>query len=236
MRVKDYFYKQLKVKHDPEDILAWGCMHYDHSCDGWIKKGKKALWQLRGFNTLEDHNRALIDNWNAKANEFTIGFLLGDVMFGVGGKEKFCEFLVQLNFDTLYVMSGNHAAGWKQAFEFVEGNELTFANADGGSKKVIFVPNYLEAFVNGQPIVFSHYPILSWNGQGKGSWMLFSHVHGSLEKTEIGRLYTGGEFKCYETSVEKNEYPINFAELKVEMAKRNSKTPDHHDKETQNAF
>lgn len=227
--MKELFYKPIKIKHPNEDVLFWGCPHYDHACESW----SEPLYVKRGYKTLDEHNRALIDNWNSKASDTTIGFLLGDVMFGKGGLEKFKSFINRLKFDTIYICSGNHTAGWHQAFESVKENVWI---TDLQGKKVVFVPNYFELFVNGQPVVCSHYPILSWNGMGKGSFMLYSHVHNSLENSEIGKLYKNSGLKAYETSVECNEYPARFSEIQKFMGKQNGGSVDHHNSKTMNPF
>lgn len=225
--IKDLFYKPVRIKHDDNDILMWGCTHYDHACEKW----DTPLYKKRGYEDLQKHNNAIINNWNSKASDTTIGFLLGDIMFGVGGKEKFEKFINNLIFDKLYVMAGNHFAGWKQSFESIEGNTAII-----GNKTIIFVPNYLELIINGQPIVTSHYPILSWNGMGKGSWMIHSHVHGTLEYSEIGKLYKRSNLKVYEVSVESNEYPASLYDIKKFMEKQGGGSVDHHDIHTKNPF
>lgn len=65
--------------------------------------------------------------------------------------------------------------------------------------------------------------------------MLYSHVHGNLEKSELGRMYvkTG---RNMEVSVEKCPSPVNFKEIQVFMENREIASPDHHDKLTQNPF
>lgn len=128
-------------------------------------------------------------------------------------------------------MPGNHYAGWRQIFEHCQENIYKIND----NKKVIFVPNYLEAFVNGHPVVMSHYPILSWNGQGKGSFMLYAHVHGSLQKSELGRLYQKTT-KSLEVSVDVNKYPLDFSEVRAALENKKIKQVDHHGSETQNPF
>ena len=226
--MKDLFYKPIKIKHDPKDVLFWGCLHYDHACESW----DNPLWKMRGFKSVEEHNTTLIDNWNKVASDDTVGFLLGDTMFGVGGEKKFMSILRQLKFNTLYICAGNHHAGWKQVFEAMEDNEFDLEY----NKKIIFIPNYVELYVNGQAVVASHYPILSWNGMGKGAYMLYSHVHGNLDKSELGKLYKNSGLKQYEVSVELNPFPINFLDLTKVMGKVEGNSVDHHTKDINASF
>lgn len=224
--MKSLFYKPIKLKTDPENILFWGCVHNGHRCERW----ETPLWKLRGHNSMEEHDNANISNWNAKANENTIGVLLGDTLFGGGGRDRFINFCNSLTFRHLHIMPGNHYSSWQQAFELADQNILQL-----GEKTVIFVPNYLEFIINGQSIVTSHFPVLSWNGQGGGSWMLYSHVHGKLENSEVGRLYSS-QGKSLEVSVEKFKSPPTFGEIKEILDNRPMVSYDGHGAHTQNPF
>lgn len=225
------FYEPIKVKTLDTNILVWGCPHFHHECKNWATP----LWKTRGYNTLEEHDEGLIKNWNDKANSETVGFLLGDIMFGSSGERGFENTLRRLKFRTLYVLPGNHQAGWRQLFQKTVSETKSNVWKDG-DRDIIFVPNYLEAFINSQPVVMSHYPILSWNGQAKGSYMLFSHVHGNLEKSEVGRVYVNSKCRALEMSVEKWPSPASFKEIKEAIGKREPVSFDHHDSSTQNPF
>lgn len=225
--LKDLLHKPLKIKGLDENILVWGCTHFGHLCEKW----DIPIWKRRGFDSVEEHDYKLIDRWNEKANENTQGFLLGDVIFGYNAEERLKSILKRLTFKDLFVMSGNHVAGYHQLLNSIENNELFL---DGG-KRVVFVPNYLEAFINGVPVVMSHYPILSWNGAARGSIHLFSHVHGSLSNSELGRLYLE-KSKCLEVSVEVNPSPLSFADIRRATKNKEGFAPDHHTKDTQNPF
>lgn len=224
--MKSLFYSPQKIKHEASDILFWGCMHIHHD-----PKWAIPIWKQRGYNSSQEHDAGLISNWNKKASDSTIGFLLGDNMFGAGGAREFESVIGQLKFQTLYVMPGNHYAGWHQSFESVDQNILWIK-----TKQVIFCPNYLEMIINGQSVVSSHYPVLSFNGQARGSFMLFSHVHGNLEKSDVGRAYLNSKCRAYEVSVEKNPSPPSFKEISEILKKREPVSFDHHDSSTQNPF
>lgn len=218
--MKEYFYKPVKINSTDHDVLFWGCMHYGHD-----PKWDVPIWKSRGYNSSFEHDEGLIFNWNKKASASTIGFLLGDTIFGHNADDRLTSLLNRLDFKELYIMSGNHQAGYKQLIERVQDN--IFLPSASGCKKVHFVPNYLEAFINGQHTVLSHYPILSWNGAGKGTYHLFSHVHGNLNRSELGRLYVNTGLN-YEVSVENCPAPITFGELRTEMRKKIKSCPDHH--------
>lgn len=221
---KKLFYSPINISS--KNVLFWGCLHYDHKCEHW----DDPLWKKRGFTSVEKHNSILLDRWNQKAGHDSVGVILGDIMFGRGGEDKFLCIMRRLNFKELYVCAGNHFSGFKQCLESLDENVLELSS----EKKVVFCPNYFELIVSGQPIVCCHYPILSFNGQSRYSWHLYSHVHGSLESSEIGRMYKNSGVKAYEVSVEVNPSPISFDELNRIMRKKSGATFDHHKKDDNN--
>ena len=225
--MKNLFYKPIKETGKNHEILFWGCLHWHHN-PAW----ENPIWARRGFTSVEQHDAEIIRNWNNKANSETVGFLLGDNLFGKNGHEEFPRLLNQLAFKRLYIMSGNHHAGWKHLFDSCEENVYTTQNGS----TVIFIPNYVEAYINGQAVVMCHYPVLSWNGAGHGAWMLFSHVHGSLQNSELGRLYLekGGFVK--EVSVEVCPSPMTYGEISAEMRNKPKFETDHHDENASTPF
>lgn len=229
MTLKEKLYLPFKISEKEENILFWGCTHFNHD-----PKWDNPIYKQRGYSSAEECREGLIANWNKKANQNTQGFILGDIKFGAGGAEEFLAILDRLVFQNLYICSGNHSAGFHQTLNNYTDDDGNYIFQSG--KKLIFCPNYFEAFVNGQPICFSHYPVLSFNGQAKHSWMLFSHVHGNLEKSEVGKAYLNSGARVYEVSVEKNPFPINFRELKSVMKQKEGASFDHHSKDTQNPF
>ena len=224
--MKDLFYKPLKIKGLDDEILFWGCTHWGHN-----PQWENPIWKRRGFTSVEEHDYKLIDRWNELATDNTIAFILGDLIFGHQADERLISIFNRLKFKELYVMSGNHTAGFKQIFESCEHNIKYLDNG----KAVIFTPNYLEAFINGLPVVMCHYPILSWNGQGKNSVHLFSHVHNSLGNSELGRMYLE-KSNCLETSVEVRPYPLTFRDIRNLTKDKAVFTPDHHGPEIKNPF
>lgn len=202
--MKFLFYSPLKISSAEDDLFFWSDAHFGHRCENW----EVPLWKIRGFSSVEEHDLQLIDRWNSKATASSIFFHLGDFIFGPNTIPRFRELCSILNFDTLYMMPGNHCSGWKQFFESQKQNIWNIA----ANKRVIFIPNYLEALINGFPVVMSHYPLASFNGQARGSWMLHGHCHGKLYTSEIGNsLY---KCKIMDLGVEASPYPKSLKEVK----------------------
>ena len=218
--MKFLFYQALRITSKDSDVYFWSDTHFNHKCPHW----EVPLWKARGFNSVEEHNEGLILRWNDTCNENSTFFHLGDFIFGYDSIQNFKEIIRRVRFKELYIMPGNHFSGWKQVFEEQRNNVW---NVDG-IKRVIFVPNYLETCINGQPIVMSHYPILSFNGQSKNSFCIYGHVHGNLIKNEIGKLYS--KAKTYEVTVENSPSPISLKTIKEYFRDREAVTFDHHQK------
>lgn len=222
----ELFYKPISVFGDNNNILFWGCLHLMHNPIHWATP----LWAQRGYGSAEDHFAGLVRNWNNKANNETVGFLLGDSVFGENAVRHLEYFFHSIKFRRIYMCAGNHYAGIARLF----GDSNIWNITD--SKQVIIVPNYFEVEVNKRiRICASHYPVLSWNGAAKGSWMLYAHVHGNLNKSAIGKLYQS-QGRSREVSVEAASSPLSVEELKFELDRKLAYAPDHHTKDTQNPF
>lgn len=215
--MKSLFYRPVKISLGWDDICFWSDTHFNHQCTHW----ETPLWKARGFPSVEAHTEGLIERWNDKSNDKTVFFHLGDFIFGFNSIDNFKNIINRLNFNTLYIMPGNHNSGWKQVFEEQKSNVWYLSS----SKRVIFVPNYLEVIVGNKFLVLSHYPILSFNGQSNGAICAYGHVHNNLIKNEIGKLYS--KARTVEVTVEACTYPVTLREL-VDLADKEPVSFDHH--------
>lgn len=217
--MKDLFYKPIQIQTKEDNVFFWSDLHLGHRCNGWAEP----LYVKRGFQTLEEHDSALVSRWNEKITHESIVFNLGDMLFGDKGFQRLSSYFEMLNFKTMYLSFGNHTAGTKQVFESIEGNVLQV----NSEKTVIFCPNYFEAIVNGTYCILSHYAIASFNKQGKGAFMIHGHSHGNLYNSEMGKvLYRA---RIMDVGVENCPYPISFRELKNKF-KNEPVSFDHHGK------
>jgi calcineurin-like phosphoesterase family protein len=218
--MKFLFYRPINIVAKDDKICFWSDTHFGHRCEHW----ERPLWKTRGFSSIEEHDEELIKRWNEVSTPNTIFFHLGDFIFGKDSIERFRNIIRRVNFKELYSMPGNHCSGWKQVFEDQKHNVWDVQE----NKRVIFLPNYIELIVNGQAIVASHYPVLSFNGQAsRGKTIcLYGHVHGNLIKNEIGKLYA--KARTLEVSIESCPSPITFGEIRKIFSEREPITFDHH--------
>lgn len=219
--MKDLFYKQLKINAPDNNIFFWSDTHWHQACEKW----KVPIWKMRGFETQEEHDTGLKNRWNTVANNDSIFFHLGDIIFGYNAEERLLAIFDELKFKELYLMFGNHHAGTKQIFNKLENNVLELSG-----KKVIFCPNYLEAIINKQIVVMSHYPMISVNHVKDGAIHCHGHCHGNLYGSPIEALFYAG--KTIDVGVENCKSPISYKELKFIMDAKPVVAYDHHQNET----
>lgn len=145
----------------------------------------------RPFKDVADMNQGLIDNWNAKVRPDDEVYVLGDFSFGNPDHSA-----PHLN-GRKYLIKGNHDA------KKIKKLEPYFE----------WIKNIHEMKWNGNYIVMCHYAMRTWNKSHYGSWHLYGHSHGSLEKEPWG--------KSMDVGVDSNNYmPISIVEVSEIMDKR----------------
>lgn len=166
----------------------------------------------RSFRDVEEMNDQIIKNWNRCVQVNDQVYVLGDVSFG--NKTKTRELLNRLN-GKIFLVRGNHdhdilkGEGCVERFEWVKDYYyLKVQDTDGPDGKI-------------QPIILMHYPILSWNHMGYGSWMLHGHTHGSLLADPTKKRHdVGVDNNCMR--------PISYEQVKEIMKEKIFKPVDHH--------
>lgn len=197
--------------------------HYNHKN---IVRGT-AEWEdksaCRNFETLEEHNNTLIDNFNKLVKADDIIYHLGDWSFG--GFQAIQDFRDRLNCKTIHLILGNH-------------DHHIQRNKDDVQKLFASVQHYKEIKLAGKEIILCHYAMRVWNHSHKGSWMLYGHSHGTLDEmrpeianpTWIGDQYYIRNYRTMDVGVDTNDlYPYSIEELIDIMKKRDvSIEIDHH--------
>ena len=139
-------------------IADW---HYKHA--NCIK------FDARPFNSVEEMDKALIDNWNSVVtNEDTV-YILGD-MFWCKTTEAI-QILDQLKGKKILI-KGNHDRYHDNKFK----------------SKFEKIVDYLEIDDNGRKVVLCHYPIPCFKNHFYGWYHLYGHVHTSFEYTMMENI------------------------------------------------
>ena len=142
-----------------QDIWFTSDLHFFH-------KGVLSFCEdTRPWEDLETMHEGLIGEWNSKVKPDDIIFHLGD--FSFKGKSATEDVLSQLNGRKIMIL-GNHDKVLRSAIKT-------------GTHGIEFIGDYLEIRINGTKVCMSHFPMASWNQQGRGSLMLFGHTHGSYK-------------------------------------------------------
>lgn len=215
--------KTLKFKGEECKFFYISDFHHHHDRD--------FIWEKRGFSSVKESDRVLIQRWNEVCDEESIVFHLGDFIFNDGTGEKFYKLIERLRFKELNLLLGNHTSGQRQAYQ--KQMKEQFGEVDFEvyplsfiykGKKITFLPQYIEMRVNSTEIVCCHYPIVSHNNLSKKSFHFCGHSHGSCEITNKN---TGKGFRL-DVGVESFGRPISLIEAKHYLKDRVLDKVDHH--------
>lgn len=121
----------------------------------------------RPFANVEEMNAHFLSRWNAKVTNSDTVYILGDVAFR-GNHEQRVRLVSQLKGRKILV-KGNH-------------DDLSDYRYAKLFEKIVDYKEMSDGF-RGKTykLVLSHYPILMWNGQHKGTILLYGHTHNTLE-------------------------------------------------------
>ena len=162
----------------------------------------------RPWASIEEHDRALIENWNRVVPEDGVVFHLGDFCYKGGGFPRMWKLKDRLH-GQITLIRGNH----------------DFANNDQNLQQLqqVFdgrVFGQIEIKVEGQRIILNHYPLLTWphiHDEKSPVWQIFGHVHLRRGRDDV---YVSSVGRCciptqYEVGVDLNDYrPISFYQLR----------------------
>lgn len=148
----------------------------------------------RPFNSVEEMDNAIIENWNRKVTNDDDVYILGDFSYK---SEDPIEYLKKLN-GRKHLIAGNH------------------------DTKLLKNPNCKKYFVeivdmkmvddNGNQIVLCHYPLVEWNGYYRNVLHFYGHVHNTYHN-ETTR-YDRDMKKAYNVGVDVIGFaPCTFSEI-----------------------
>ena len=156
----------------------------------------------RPWDTVEEMDAALIENWNRVVKPEDIVFHLGDFAYATNGRWK--EIINSLN-GHIYLIVGNHDElryPGHQTFDLFEG-----------------VASQLLLDIDGRYVYLNHYPFLCYGGVYRGPnhavIQLYGHVHSNPnnENKDTSRLDMTFPYQ-YDVGVDNNNYyPVSWNQI-----------------------
>jgi len=146
----------------------------------------------RPFQSVEDMNRTLIDNWNLVVGENDTIYHLGDLFLG---KRNDIDILEELNGHIHLILGSHDNSQWLRKTGLFDS-----------------MCNLKTIRIDGQKIVLCHYAMRVWESSHHGSWHLFGHSHGGLEPHGCS----------FDVGVDCSAFtPINYESVKTRMGNVN---------------
>jgi len=216
------------IKLNNKKVVLLGDKHEGHN--------KKFLWEARGFNNIEEHDKFINDAlWTQAQKEPTILINLGDNCLGKDQEENF-ERLSLIPFEEHYSIPGNHCAGMRQCYKrAIKGLNLPKESKEVYPLKfnhITFVGEILRTYINKQPVVFSHMAQYVWDLYGEGAWQLCAHSHGQLSEANFSDSILGKSFDCGVDNALKYTNRARpffcWEEIRDIMKNKTVKIHDHH--------
>lgn len=190
--------KPMKIDTSKQKVFFTSDLHFGHQN---ILKFCNRPWK-----TVEEMDKALIENWNSVVGKDDIVFDLGDFAFAPNWRWK--EILSQLN-GKHYLILGNH--------------DITRWPGDSimGMFEGVFQQLILK--IDGRFVYLNHYPYLcfggAWRGPKAAVYQLFGHVHSGpncsgLDSDRLVHLFP----YQYDVGVDNNNYtPISWKEVEEKI-------------------
>lgn len=171
---------------------------------------KEFLWKTRGFNSVEEHDAAIIQRHNELVKPDDTVYCLGDLFFG--DKEQGIEKLQKLN-GQFYVVIGNHDTNARVA-EYLR----LMGSDENNHFKILNVQYAYEFKYKKYHLFFTHYPTITGNpGSPFYTWNIHGHTHSNSSIDESRLL-------CYDVSPEAHDCrPILLDDILEELRERKTK-------------
>lgn len=180
---------------------------------------------FRNFDSLEQHDSVIINNFNKMSNPETVVYFLGDLTFkGSADVKKIFDRLV---FKEFHWVLGNHDK-WANKLYYKGITDLSSIDYPD-----IFLHKYLEIRTTNKEgkekfLCLFHYPIGSWNQLYKGAIHFHGHSHDSYKP--IGRMLDVGLDSAYNLVGEHRPFLLEEA-INI-VNNKPIKFVDHHNENT----
>lgn len=184
----------MKIQHDK--VWFTSDLHF------WHKNICK--YCNRPYETIEEMNQEIINNWNFVVKEDDTVFVLGDL--GFCGIEKLRPLMSQLK-GKIILIQGNHDSDYVISTLY---HEKIINNFD----RLMSITIIGDEECPNQELTLCHFPMIDWYNKEKGSWMIHGHQHQLPETPSCSAAH-------YDVGVDKNNWtPINFEQLKIKITQQ----------------
>lgn len=200
----------LKLKSSEVTIWFTSDLHFGHRN---ILKFCNRPW-----DTVEEMDKALINNWNSVVKKNDIVFDLGD--FSFAGKNRWKELIQSLN-GKHYLILGNH--------------DVSRYPGDDVMGLFEWVGPQLLLNIDNKYIYLNHYPFLcyggTWRKPEQAVWQLYGHLHlkPGTTGTDTSRVDISFPYQ-YDVGTDLNNYtPISWKQVKekIEYQVKNNVNVSH---------
>jgi calcineurin-like phosphoesterase family protein len=174
---------------------------------------RKAIgFENRAFESVEEMDEKLIENWNEAVGRGDTIYHLGDLSFS--NAERTIEIVRRLNGQKHWIV-GNHDKA------LAKKPDLARLFNTVGPLKEIKVDDPDARAGGKQRIIMCHFPLLTWNCAHYGAWMLHGHSHGHMRYPVSMRIMDVG--------VDPNWLaPVSYENVKRFMADKEYVALDQH--------
>ena len=180
------------IKFKNKKVLLSSDLHINHTnyCSSTSRWENRDA--CRRFDSIDDMNRTILEDFFLLDSEDVL-ILLGDFLFGYD--KDYYKWLDLIGSDNIYFVFGNHCN--RKKFE------------ENIHPKIKWYGDLLRFSIDGQAVIASHYPLLSWEDMNR-MWMMHGHTHGELEypKNFQDRLHYGYSPKIFDVGID-NYYKIH---------------------------
>ena len=153
----------------------------------------------RPFETVEEMDRVMIENWNARVSDEDHVYIVGDLIFRSGNAPEW--YLKQLK-GHKHLVVGNHDHKWLKGM-MEEKREKFFDDI----QQMMFIMD------QGNEIHLCHFPIAEWAKFHGGAYHIYGHIH---NRTDDAYQFLKQYDHALNAAVSINHYmPVTFQELVV---------------------
>lgn len=147
----------------------------------------------RPFETIDECDNVIINNWNETVGLDDDVYILGDLSWY--NSTKTIDIFDKLN-GSLHLIRGNHDTKVLKNKKFRD--------------MFVEITDYKEiTFDDGKGLVLSHYPMLTFKNHYYGWWHFFGHVHNTWENDLVNN--------AIEQSIKMSGRPLNMVNVGIMM-------------------